>query len=110
LLLSNAARGDAVAAQTGASKALTNEVIDQVIETVFQALAAGDTVQLIGLGSFPTGARAARTGRNSKTGESLNYCGLKDSEIHCRQKFQRKRQQVRPRSPEVEVGFSDRRG
>jgi DNA-binding protein HU-beta len=68
---------DAVAAQTGASKALTNEVIDQVIDTVFQAVAAGETVQLIGFGSFSTGARAARTGRNPKTGEPLSIAASK---------------------------------
>ncbi|WP_438391914.1 hypothetical protein [Caballeronia sp. DA-9] len=37
-------------AQTGASKALTSEVIDQVFGTIFQAVVSGDTVQLIGFG------------------------------------------------------------
>ena len=68
---------DAVAAETGASKALTSEVIDQVFGTISQAVVSGDTVQLIGFGSFSTGARAARIGRNPKTGESLEIAAAK---------------------------------
>ncbi|WP_438397274.1 HU family DNA-binding protein [Caballeronia sp. DA-9] len=68
---------DAVSAQTGASKALTSEVIDQVFGTISKAVVSGDTVQLIGFGSFSTGARAARTGRNPKTGESIEIAAAK---------------------------------
>jgi DNA-binding protein HU-beta len=39
--------------------------------TVTNAAVKGDPVQLIGFGSFSAGARAARTGRNPKTGEAL---------------------------------------
>lgn len=62
---------DAVAAQSGASKALTSEIIDEVLAAITQAVVSGDTVQLVGFGSFGTGARAARAGRNPKTGEAL---------------------------------------
>ena len=68
---------DAVAAQTGASKASTNEVIDEVFGAITRAVVAGDTVQLIGFGSFGAGARAARTGRNPKTGEPLEIAAAK---------------------------------
>jgi DNA-binding protein HU-beta len=44
---------DAVAAKTGASKAAAGEAIDAFIGTVTAAVTKGDTVQLIGFGSFP---------------------------------------------------------
>jgi DNA-binding protein HU-beta len=40
-------------------------------------VAAGDTVQLIGFGSFGTGERAARTGRNPQTGEAIDIAAAK---------------------------------
>ena len=62
---------DAVAARTGGSKAATGEALDAVLETITQALTSGDTVQLVGFGSFATGQRAARTGRNPSTGAEI---------------------------------------
>jgi DNA-binding protein HU-beta len=62
---------DAVAAGTGSSKAATVEAIDAVLETIANALVTGDTVQLVGFGSFATGQRAARAGRNPSTGEEI---------------------------------------
>ncbi len=59
---------DAVTAKTGASKAAACETIDAFIGAVTAAVVKGDTVQLIGFGSFSTGARAARVGRNPATG------------------------------------------
>jgi len=68
---------DAVAAQTGASKALTGETLDTLLDVVKNAVATGDTVQLIGFGSFGSGTRAARTGRNPKTGEAIKIAAAK---------------------------------
>jgi DNA-binding protein HU-beta len=64
---------DAVAAGTGESKASTGEAIDAILEAVTR----GDTVQLIGFGSFSTGARAERTGRNPSTGETITIPAAK---------------------------------
>lgn len=52
---------DAVASETGTTKAAAAETIDAFLGTVTNAVVKGDTVQLIGFGSFGTGARAART-------------------------------------------------
>ena len=60
---------DAVAGQTGASKAQTGETLDTLLEVIKKSVSKGDAVQLIGFGSFGSGKRAARTGRNPKTGE-----------------------------------------
>lgn len=68
---------DAVASATGASKASTGETIDAVLKVVSKAVAAGDTVQLIGFGSFSQGTRAARTGRNPATGQEIQIAAAK---------------------------------
>lgn len=68
---------DAVAAQAGASKAAVDEAINAVLTTISREVAAGNPVQLIGFGSFATGERAARTGRNPKTGQTLQIAAAK---------------------------------
>ena len=68
---------DAVAAATGESKAATGEAIDAVIAAITAAVTKGDTVQLIGFGSFSTGARAARVGRNPVTGAEIQIPAAK---------------------------------
>ena len=68
---------DAVAAGTGESKASTGEAIDAMLEAVIAAVTRGDTVQLIGFGSFATGARGERTGRNPSTGETITISAAK---------------------------------
>jgi DNA-binding protein HU-beta len=68
---------DAVSAVTGDSKSATAQTIDAFTEIVGSALAKGDTVQLIGFGSFGVGARAARTGRNPATGEAIQIAAAK---------------------------------
>jgi DNA-binding protein HU-beta len=62
---------DAVASATGETKASTANALDAFIDVVTQALVKGETVQLIGFGSFGTGSRAARTGRNPATGAAI---------------------------------------
>ncbi|MGF7136407.1 DNA-binding protein HU-beta [Paraburkholderia sp. EB58] len=68
---------DAVAATTGSSKAVTAETVDALIAAVTGAVKQGDTVQLIGFGSFSTGARAARVGRNPATGAEIQIPAAK---------------------------------
>jgi DNA-binding protein HU-beta len=62
---------NAVADRTGDSKAATGEALDAVLAAIRRALSVGDTVQLVGFGSFSTGQRAARTGRNPSTGAEI---------------------------------------
>lgn len=61
---------DAVASEAGTSKSAAEEMINAVLNAVAREVAQGNSVQLIGFGSFTTGERAARTGRNPKTGET----------------------------------------
>jgi DNA-binding protein HU-beta len=62
---------DAVASKTSIPKTQVGEVLDSIVEHVKEALSNDHTVQLIGFGSFSKGKRAARTGRNPKTGEEI---------------------------------------
>ncbi|HEY2020195.1 HU family DNA-binding protein [Paraburkholderia sp.] len=68
---------DAVAAATGESKAATGQTIDAIVEAVTKAVVSGETVQLVGFGSFSTGARAARVGRNPSTGQEIQIAAAK---------------------------------
>jgi DNA-binding protein HU-beta len=62
---------DKVAAETGLSKAKAKDAVDAVLDQVMKAVRSGDTVQLIGFGTFTAATRAARKGRNPATGEDL---------------------------------------
>jgi DNA-binding protein HU-beta len=68
---------DAVASEVGIAKSAAADAIDAFLATVTNAVVEGDPVQLIGFGSFSMGARAARSGRNPKTGEALQIAAAK---------------------------------
>jgi len=68
---------EAVAASTGASKSATGETVDAILDAVTRAVTEGDAVQLIGFGTFSTGARAARVGRNPATGAEIQIPAAK---------------------------------
>jgi DNA-binding protein HU-beta len=68
---------DAVASEAGTSKSAAEETINAVLDTISKEVADGSTVQLIGFGTFGSGERAARTGRNPKTGETLQIAAAK---------------------------------
>ncbi|MFM0052495.1 HU family DNA-binding protein [Caballeronia grimmiae] len=68
---------DAVASEAGTSKSAAEETINAVLDTISKEVAGGSTVQLIGFGTFGSGERAARTGRNPKTGETLQIAAAK---------------------------------
>lgn len=60
-----------VTEQVHLSKKDVTEVIDTVLQTITEALRNGETIQLVGFGSFEVRSRAARKGRNPKTGEVI---------------------------------------
>lgn len=62
---------DAIAAKANASKAATAAVLAATLESIAEAMAKGDSVQLIGFGTFSVNQRAARTGRNPQTGKEM---------------------------------------
>jgi DNA-binding protein HU-beta len=68
----------AVADVAELSKADAARAIDAVIETIKKALKKGDDVTLVGFGTFTVRKRAARQGRNPKTGEVLKIKASKN--------------------------------
>ncbi|MBM9616018.1 HU family DNA-binding protein [Desulfobulbus rhabdoformis] len=60
-----------VAKDCDMTKALTEQVLNSILNTITDAVAAGDKVSLIGFGTFSVNNRAARLGRNPQTGESI---------------------------------------
>lgn len=61
----------AVAASAELSKSDAANAVDAVIETIKAALKKGDNVSLVGFGTFEVRKRAARTGRNPRTGDTI---------------------------------------
>ncbi len=62
---------ESVAERTGLAKSDAARAVEAVLGAVTEALQRGDTVALSGFGSFLSKVRAARTGRNPRTGESI---------------------------------------
>ena len=63
---------DAVADGTGMSKAVAEKMLDVAIDTITRALKDGDSVTIVGFGTFRASERAARSGRNPRTGEAID--------------------------------------
>lgn len=68
---------DAIAKDTDMSKAAAGRALDATTDAITKALKKGDTVTLIGFGTFKVTKRAARTGRNPQTGKPLKIAARK---------------------------------
>ena len=66
-----------VAKMTGLTKAAAEKAVGAVIGSVSAALKKGDTVTLVGFGSFEVSTRKARTGRNPQTGKEIKIAAAK---------------------------------
>jgi DNA-binding protein HU-beta len=66
-----------IATEAGLSKAAAAKVVDAFTDSVTAALKKGDSVTLIGFGTFTVSERAARTGRNPQTGKELKIAARK---------------------------------
>ena len=62
---------EVVALKADMSKKESEKAVKAVFEAITEALAAGDKVQLVGFGTYAVKERAAREGRNPKTGEAM---------------------------------------
>ena len=62
---------DAVAESADISKAAATRCVDTVFDSITASLAKGDSVTIVGFGTFSVKARAARTGRNPQTGATI---------------------------------------
>ena len=69
---------NAVADKAELSKADANRAVDAFVEVITKALKKNDKVSLVGFGTFAIRKRAARTGRNPKTGAPLKISASKN--------------------------------
>lgn len=69
---------DALAEKTSLSKKDAEQVLDAAIQFITQTLKKGEKLTVSGFGSFDVSARAARTGRNPKTGEAIQIPASKN--------------------------------
>jgi DNA-binding protein HU-beta len=68
---------DVVAQATGMKKAQADAAVNAAIAAIADALAAGEKVQIAGFGSFEVKERAARDGKNPRTGEKIQIAASK---------------------------------
>ncbi len=68
---------DAIAKSAELSKASAGRALDATVDTIKKALKKGDTVSLVGFGTFKVGKRAARNGRNPRTGATIKIKAAK---------------------------------
>ncbi|GHB10385.1 nucleoid-associated protein HU-beta [Salinicola rhizosphaerae] len=68
---------EAIAASADIPKAAATRALDAMVESVSDSLKKGDSVALVGFGTFSVKERAARTGRNPQTGKPINISAAK---------------------------------
>jgi DNA-binding protein HU-beta len=66
-----------VAEKANLTKKDAEKALSAVLDTIGEALAQGDKVQLVGFGTFETRVRAARKGRNPQTGQEIEIAATK---------------------------------
>ena len=67
----------------GATQKDVAVLVDIVLETIVNTVASGEKVSLAGFGNFQVVERAARMGRNPKTGEALEIAASKSPKFHA---------------------------
>ena len=72
---------DHIASQADISKSAASEALDATIEGITKTLQSGDSLTLVGFGTFSVGERAARTGRNPRTGEAIEIAASKNAKF-----------------------------
>ena len=78
---------DVIADSADLSKTQAEEAINLLLDSIKASVAKGNTVQLIGFGSFSLGSRAARMGRNPKTGEAIKIAASKTIKFSAGKSF-----------------------
>ena len=84
----------AVAEKAGLSKVDAAKAVSAFCDTIEAALAKGESVQIIGFGTFEVGTYAARTGRNPPDGRNARNPGRQASEVHAGHRAQEGRERL----------------
>ena len=69
---------DSIAAAAGLTKADAGRAVDAFVKSVTRALRRGDSVSLVGFGTFTVRNRAARMGRNPRTGQTIHIAASRN--------------------------------
>jgi DNA-binding protein HU-beta len=75
----------AVATKTGLTQSQAEAAVNGVIDAVTDTLKSGGDVRLVGFGTFSVSERAATTGRNPRTGETINIAASKQAKFKAGQ-------------------------
>jgi len=78
---------ESIANSADLSKASAGRALDAAIESITKALQKGDTITLVGFGTFSVRNRAARMGRNPRTGEEIQIKASKVPRFRAGKKF-----------------------
>ena len=79
---------DAIAAGVeGLTKAKAEQALNVTLNSIMEAVARGDTLSLVGFGSFSKGERGERIARNPRTGEEIKVGAAKTVKFKAGQKF-----------------------
>lgn len=68
---------DAMAKESGLTKADAKKALDAFTTTVGKVLKKGDKISLVGFGTYSVSKRAARTGKNPRTGAAIKIAAKK---------------------------------
>lgn len=68
---------DAIAEGADLSKAAAGRALDATVDAITDALKKNDQISIVGFGTFSVRERAARTGRNPRTGEEIKIAAAK---------------------------------
>ena len=78
----------AIAEKSGLTKVDAEKALNGFVDAVKESVKKGDTVQLIGFGSFSVSQRAARTGRNPQTGKEIKIAAKKVAKFKAGKAFE----------------------
>lgn len=70
-----------IASETGLTKTDSAKAVDAFVSAITNALKSGDEVRLVGFGTFAVSNRSATTGRNPRTGATINIPARKQAKF-----------------------------
>ena len=76
-----------IANRTGFTQKDVTAVVDALVDTVVETVASGEDVKITGFGAFSVTERAARTGRNPQTGETIEIAASKSPKFKAASAF-----------------------
>ena len=68
---------NAIATHSGLTKANADRALGALVQTIESTLKSGDSIALVGFGTFEVKERAERSGRNPQTGEAITIAAAK---------------------------------